>query len=392
MSDVIKRDVILDIRNISLFLVAISSTACCLYYQYTLAVYGPNEWGQAPMYTLSRYIFLYALLDGVICSTYELKFHHLFILCIITCEYYHDNPQDRLLFLYPLVKTEISSIFYVLKYWLPEHTMAYNINLLLFYVSFMKVRIYDLYNEILYQNTSFDILATKGNNINLYGAYISVYGLYLLNIYWSMILNKVVYKTLSSFLPINTDKVCYSITRLVYLYHIPLIFYLNPQIYDCVGTTIMSVSAYLYHMDVYEQLKHNSIETYSSPTSENVFYFVFYTVSIQIRWFFAVLSYADTSLTLVSILTHLCTTYRCIHHFSKNVGDIDFLRDQRRILAVPFLVDGILIGMASPKEIVIPMFLLYCTMVLLHVVTPLYKLTPFSISLGMLAQTYIMAN
>jgi len=404
-----QRNLMSDQRNISLFMVAISSTASCLYYQYALTMYGPNEWGQSPLDILRYYLLAYALIDGVFCSTYELKLHHLFIVGLFYCDYYHDNPQDRMLFLYPLVKTEVSSIFYVLKNWLPENSLSYNLNLALFYLSFMKFRVYDMYVELIHQNTVFDILRKKGYSSYVYGIYVSVYGLYLLNLYWSMILNKMLYKTVSSFLPINTDKVCYSMCRIAYLFHIPLVFTLHPQIYNCIGTSIMSVSAYLYHTDVYQQLKykHNSetIETstntniysyshryshrysYGSPSSENVLY----TVSIQIRLFFAVFSYASTSHILFSLMSHLFTIYRCIHHFSKNVDDIHFLRDQRRILAVPFFVDGMLICMATQKEI-IPMFLLYSTMVLLHVLTPFYKLTPFSISLGMLAQTYIISK
>ena len=54
------------------------------------------------------------------------------------------------MFLYTLLKTEISSIFYVLKYWLPKKSSIYNINLILFYSSFFKFRILDYYYEIIY--------------------------------------------------------------------------------------------------------------------------------------------------------------------------------------------------------------------------------------------------
>ena len=385
------RDVISDIRNVSLFILSLSSTASCIYYQYALTVYGPNNWGQVPLEKLCYFLFSYAIVDGYLCSTYELKIHHLIIIGILYCDYFHNNPPDRLLILYPLVKTEVSSIFYVLKNWLPENTKVYNLNLLLFYFSFMKFRIYDMYVELIHRNTTFDILVKNVPTSYLYGTYATVYGLYLLNLYWGMILNKMLFKTLSSFLLINNYTVCYSMTSLMYLFHIPLSFSLYPHIYDCVGTSIMSICSYVYHRDVYQRLKHKSIETYNSPTSDNAFYFIFYTVSIQTRWFFAVVSYVDTSLFLVSVMSHVFTLYRCIHHFSKNVHDIHFLRYKRRILALPFFVDGILIGTASPKKI-IPLFVLYSTMVLLHMLTPFYKLTPFSMSLGMLAQTYIFQS
>ena len=83
-------------------------------------------------------------------------------------------------------------IFYVLKYWLPKKTILYNLNSILFYILFFKLRIYDFYYEIIYNNISFDITFQKYSPTNYYLSsilLISCYGLYILNLYWFLILN-----------------------------------------------------------------------------------------------------------------------------------------------------------------------------------------------------------
>jgi hypothetical protein len=67
----------------------------------------------------------------------------------------------------------------------------------------------------------------------------------------------------------------------------------------------------------------------------------------------------------------------------------DFLKDQRRILAIPFLADALWIGLRASRPV--PLYLLYFTLVVLHMVTPFYKLTPVAFSIGFLLQTYYIS-
>jgi hypothetical protein len=187
------------VQNISLFIISCSSFFSCLYYNFGPLLYDKNEEVDfiKPFYMLIPFVGLHAFIDFFLTKSYELKLHHLFIFGIFFYNTYYDIlPEHRFIFLYPLLKTEISSIFYVLKYWLPKKTIIYNVNTLLFYLSFGKLRIYDFYYEIIYNN-SFDIIFKNYSHSNYYLSFIlliSCYGLYILNLYWFLIMNKILYK------------------------------------------------------------------------------------------------------------------------------------------------------------------------------------------------------
>jgi len=199
MSDIISRKIEY-IQNCSLFVIAIYSLFSCLYYNFALLLYGNNH---ITNYTkqfdiLLPVVGLHAFIDFFLTKSYDIKLHHLCIFGILFYNnYYNVSTQDAFVILYPLVKTEISSIFYVLKYWLPEKTIIYDVNVVLFYVSFVKLRIFDFYYEILYNNYSFDIVFQIYSQSNYYTSVIlllSCYGLYILNLYWFFVMNKMIYK------------------------------------------------------------------------------------------------------------------------------------------------------------------------------------------------------
>ena len=107
--------------------------------------------------------------------------------------------EDRFIIIYSLLKTEISSIFYILKYYIPNNTIYATINNLTFYITFLKFRIIDNYLEI-FNNNTIDIIINKYLYKNYFIKYyliISLYGLYILNIYWFFILTKILYKVIN---------------------------------------------------------------------------------------------------------------------------------------------------------------------------------------------------
>ena len=95
------------------------------------------------------------------------------------------------------VKTEFSSIFLALKYWLDKKTLLYKINLMVFYVLFLKLRIIDFYSVILPGSPLYIIDQQYSDNFYMSFIFIgSVYGLYALNIYWFIQMNMLLYKQL----------------------------------------------------------------------------------------------------------------------------------------------------------------------------------------------------
>jgi hypothetical protein len=407
-----------DIQNFCLFIISCCSFFSYLYYNINILWYGNIENGCEGEYLPSQFtkpfdlllpiVGLHAFTDFFITKSYDLKLHHLCILGIIFYNnYYNVSSEYRFLFLYPLLKTEISSIFYVLKYWLPKKTIIYNVNIILFYLSFAKFRIYDFYYEIIYNNVSFDIVFQKYSQSNYFLSsilLISCYVLYILNLYWFLILNKILYKTITKFIHINTDKLCHLLCYYLHWVNIPLSIYIyayNPNeknIFDLIGITVLSIASYNYHYDVYNRLYNKQIEDYSIPNKDNIILFLNDNIAINIRSFFVILTnyyynkYLFFVLFVCSIF-HISSIYHCVLNILELFIDYDknkdvFLNRHNILTSIPIVCDGLLIYVNSPIEIAIP-FLLVNTMIgLLFVVEPFYKLTHVGFHILLIFQNY----
>jgi len=375
--------------------ISLSSLGSYVYYHYAWYTYGPNEWGTKPFELLYKGVGIHTLVDSYLCTTYEMKLHHLCILCILFYNEAFQAPlEQRFLFSYPMLNTEISSIFYVLKYWLPEKSKWYTLNLVLFYLSFIKFRLYDYYVAMIHQNALIQSILQMNTEELSSLLYLSVYGLYSLNLYWIFILNKVIYKTVFS--SINTDLNGYSLTRHLYLANIPLTLYLYPVYgYECIGTLIHSLAAYLYHLDVYNRLSLKKIDAYLAPNKDSLLLYIVYLLSIHARSFFYVLTHYPYSVVAIfSGFLHEISLYRSICRVAELIDEEKketFLKDQRYLLSLPFLVDGLWIMVHSSYDISVPLYLFYFTMIVVHIVNPFYKLTPVVFALGSMVQTYYMS-
>ena len=211
--------IILNIQNTSLFCISIYSLYCCTNYYFDIydsvptstvctdelssdiIVAAPSD-DKLTIYVaqfdnLLFYVKTFAVIDLFAIKNTDVVIHHLCIIGISIYDWLENvDLLHRFNLAYPLVKTEVSSIFLVLKYWLPVNTHAYNINLFMFYCSFIKLRIIDFYYEIVSNDQIFNAFIEnyyKYDN-SIYILMVSVYGLYILNIYWFLIMNKVLYK------------------------------------------------------------------------------------------------------------------------------------------------------------------------------------------------------
>jgi len=74
------------------------------------------EMGIVLMDKLYPFVGLHAIVDFFLTKSCDLQLHHLCILGILFYNYvYQVSLEHRLIFMYPLLKSEISSIFYVLQ-------------------------------------------------------------------------------------------------------------------------------------------------------------------------------------------------------------------------------------------------------------------------------------
>lgn len=399
-----------DINNISVFIIASLCFLLCLYYNLIHSWYENNNNMNKNLTKLFDLLIpvvgLHAAWDFFLTKSYDLKIHHLCIFGIIFCNcYYNVSIEYRFIFLYPLLKTEISSFFYVLKYWIPKETILYNVNIILFYISFLKLRIYDFYYEIIYNNISFNIVFDKYSQSNYYLSYIfliSCYGLYILNLYWFLIMNKIIYKTISKIVNINTDILCHFLCSYLHFINIPLSCYIyayNPNekyIFDMIGITALSITSYKYHNDIYSRLYNNQIVDYILPNKDNIIIFMNDIIAINIRSFLVIVTnyyYYNTEQLLISSIFHIFTIYHYILNIlnlfiDNNKNKETFLICHNILSGISIACDIFLILINSQTEIFIPFLLLNIIICLLYVVKPFYKLTHAAFHILLIIQNY----
>jgi len=397
-----------DLQNISLFTISISSLFSYLYYNSALAY---ENYFTVPYDILLPVVALHASVDFFLTKSWDVKLHHVFIFGIIGYNYYYNvSSSDRFLFSYTLLNTEISSIFYVLKYWLVKNTAIYNINTALFYLTFFKFRIYNFYHEIINHPSSFDTIFQKYSNLNYVMSsifVISCYGLFILNLYWFLIINKILYKNITKIININTDIVCHFLCSYLHWINIPLAFYiysLNPNekyIFDIIGITILSITSYMYHFDIYNRLcVYKNTNDCNVPSKDNVILFVNDCLSIHLRSFLIIVTnyyYSQHFLCaiLLSGILHISSIYHCITNILGLFIDFDktkitFFKCHNVLMAIPIACDVFLIFMNTPLEISIPFLIVNTIMGLLFVVDPFYKLTHVAFHVSLIAQNYYM--
>ena len=312
-------------------------------------------------------------------------------------------------FLYPLLNTEISSIFYVLKFWIPKKTVLFNLNAVLFYLTFCKFRIYDFYGKLIQNNAPFDVAFPKYSQFHTFPSSVlilSCYGLFILNIYWFLIIHKILYKSVVKFFQINTDTVCHFLCCYIHWFNIPLSIYLysykqsEKYLLDLVGITALSVSSYIYHNDIYNRLSDKQIENYDIPSKENIVFFLNDSIFIHVRSFLVVATNYYTSPHLSSVLflsgfSHISSIY----HGMTNILNLFIDREQAKesflnchniLMALPIVCDVFLIFIHSSKETAIPFVFVNIIIGLLFVIEPFYKLTHVAFHICLIAQNYYM--
>lgn len=406
-----------DIQNSSLFIISIVAFLSYLNYNLQPIWYQnidneviDNFGGGAfskPYDILLPFVVVHASIDFFINKSYDLKLHHLCVIGIYFYNMYNNvSTEYRFMFLYPLLNTEISSIFYVLKFWLPNKSFIYNLNTILFYLSFFKFRIYDFYYKIIQNNFCFYTIFQKYSNSD-YSSYVlllSCYILYILNIYWFLIMNKILYKIFAK--NINTDKICHLLCSYMHWVNIPLSFYIysykpnEKYLFDIIGITILTISSYKYHYDIYTRLHDKQIEEYNIPTKDNIKFFINDIICINIRSFLVVATnyyYSENvyPVLIISSLFHITSIYQCTINILNLLIDYDktkeiFLNYNNIFMGISIACDTLLIFMNSQTKIAIPFLLINITIGLLFIVEPFYKLTHAGFHILLIAQNYYM--
>ncbi len=389
-----------DFQNISLFSIGCLTLYACFSHDMTIVD------------ILLPIVGLHALADLCVVTDPTLQIHHALLLSILGYGYYCGvSSEVGVPLSYSLLKTEISSVFYCLKYWLPSNGLLSHMNLVLFYLSFFKFRVLDYYIEIVAPSAFLPIVQIYSPSNYLLTALIVVpcYGMYVLNLYWFLILTKILYKRLAMIVrSLNTEILCHFVCSYALWINIPVCIYMysvNPSdhyMYDIVGVTSLAVSSYFYHVDVYTRLVTKEIASYDMPTQDNVVPFFNDVVGINIRSYFSVLTcyyYSDYfwSVAILAGIQHGCSLYKvmvAIFHLMANYDEekADFLKRLNLVSGLPIAIDICLICANSPSEFAIPLLFVSITIGLLFILEPFYKQTHSVFHFLLIAQNYFLCS
>jgi len=123
------------------------------------------------------------LIDFYFIKNKDMICHHILVLCMV--HYININNNEYIKELISVIlQTEISTIFLTTNNLLNCRTnYLKNINKILFVLTFMYYRIYNYaYYLILNKNSNYILITYSKNNFEICKIYISIYGLFILNI------------------------------------------------------------------------------------------------------------------------------------------------------------------------------------------------------------------
>jgi hypothetical protein len=127
----------------------------------------------------------------------DIIIHHLFVITMIYFLFLSkvDNTV-KILVIKPLLSTEISTNFLILKNTLSANRFPSKvvlINNLLFVATFLYYRIFNFFIKIIISKEVFYIMATDFTWLQQFFLFFSIYGLFTLNLYWSVLILKKCY-------------------------------------------------------------------------------------------------------------------------------------------------------------------------------------------------------
>jgi len=394
---------IIDYQNIGAFIVCSLSFVSCIFHR--LKTFG--ETGNiSPAVGIS--VGIYSLVDLFFVKTIDHQLHHITCLGIVLYNYYYGvNPVDGDNVLYYMMQMEISTFCLILKYYLNKNSLAYNINNTLFYGLFTKFRIIDGYYGIIHKDSYLYTIISKYTPDNMVGTGIiiaSCYVLYGLNLYWFMIINKQLYQTFFSKTKYNTDKFCQNICSYTYFLNIPICITMysgnyRRHIYDIIGISVLSITSYIYHTDIYKKYKTGKITEYIYPEN-NYLSFAIDTTAIHLRAFLATYSnyYINHNWKgpiAMSAMAHAMSLSYIFNNLFKLKYDSmydkeNFFKLVYIFCLFPQLIDMVYIHLNSTNESGIQFGIVNTMIMCLFIVEPFQHLNHFAFHILIMYNTYYL--
>jgi hypothetical protein len=141
------------------------------------------------------------LIDFYFVKKNDMILHHILVLGMLHYMNNHSHIENRIEIVSVILSTEISTIFLTTNNLLDvvcNMNVLKNINKIVFLSTFVYYRIYNYsYYLILDKNIHNTFLIYSRNNFEYCEIYIGLYGLFILNLYWScLILKKTICKNI----------------------------------------------------------------------------------------------------------------------------------------------------------------------------------------------------
>lgn len=359
----------------------------------------------------------------------EAALHHTFCIMMLSCNLpYGYSEEDANFILKILIKTEISTIFLLLKL-LYEKTASdkqnkfvktlFGINDLIFVITFMKTRLYDLtfdamLNVEIYQKNQIYLKDSMTRNLHFY---IGFYGLYALNLYWNAIIIRKIFKDFvikTRFAWINTQVIAERVLPwtlfLCMLPYMPYVYASNSKLNtntlcDLTGITILSVASYKYHRKKRDILNSgnkvliaNNILVNGLRDDNNVVTNEFLLNANAIHW--------KSILSLIALDSNNCersyvlnfTGYLASHYYSFSQVKIDetmtkHMNTLYAFTTVPVVYDLVYIIAATDNRIIQTQIAIIAIAIAIVIrVKPLYELNQLLVHLLIVLQTWTVTS
>lgn len=154
---------------------------------------------QYQLINCSYLVGLFCLFDLFYVKKLDMFIHHIFVLIMIYC-FYNTlmNNNEKNIFINNILSTEISTNFLMIKSLLSKYKIKNKllniINNICFIITFFYYRIYNYFIYIVISKKIHLIIIKYYNNYQLFFIFFSIYGLFLLNLFWMNLIIKKIFK------------------------------------------------------------------------------------------------------------------------------------------------------------------------------------------------------
>jgi TLC domain len=169
----------------------------CMYVLLNYFMYGDIQIIKSIFVVIKNYV----LLDMLICEKYDVYLHHIttFLICYISIG--NDGLFEQLIHFYIVASmTEISTVFLTIREIIKPYRQlsfwkkAYDINNLLFATTFYYTRWYLFYTYGICDKDNFENIRNNVSSYQYYILYNCIYSIFALNIYWGILIGKMIYQ------------------------------------------------------------------------------------------------------------------------------------------------------------------------------------------------------